>query len=135
MKMLLLGLVIGAAGMFAALFGLKMLKGNDAAAAEATSAWVDAVKPARDAIAARAIAAGSLAGAGSGVTLPAIANGPAYSGVGANGTIVLRGGEAGQLVVLVPMLANGKVSWQCIGGSKASVPEWCAGSTPSTLPD
>jgi hypothetical protein len=134
MKNFVLGLLVGLAVGAGALFGwMTMQGGGDAATA--TSAWVDAMQAPRAAIAAKAIANGTLAGAGVGIALPTIADGPSYQGVGANGTIVLRGGEAGQLVVLVPMLANGRVSWQCIGGSKASVPEWCAGSTPSTLPD
>jgi hypothetical protein len=135
MKKFVLGLLVGAVVGAGAMLAWTHMPGAEGEAAK-TAAWLDALGPARTAIAAKARASGSLAGAGVGIALPALpGEAPAYQGVGTNGTIVLRGGQDGQVVLLVPMLANGNVSWQCLGGSKASVPDYCAGTSPGTLPD
>ena len=33
-----------------------------------------------------------------------------------NGVITVQGGDAGQMLVLIPTLEEGEVTWRCIGG-------------------
>jgi hypothetical protein len=40
-----------------------------------------------------------------------------------SGTVFMWGGDDGQLAVLIPRLADGKVVWRCVGGSRKATPQ------------
>ena len=40
-------------------------------------------------------------------------------------TVILRGGREGQMLVLIPSLQQGQVTWQCVGGSQHAMPSPC----------
>ena len=42
-----------------------------------------------------------------------------------NGTIVVEGGSAGQLLVLIPKVENGKIHWRCYAGPDKARPNNC----------
>ena len=133
MKALLLGFLGGIAGVFLALVAVSQYA--DYRAESELSGWLVEVEPAQAAIAARALRLGTLEGAGTGIELPPISyRPPKYYRIDANGQIFMRGGDEGQLVVLVPTLANGAVTWQCVGGSKDSVLSWCDDTTLPSRP-
>jgi hypothetical protein len=124
MKSLLLGFLGGFIGVFMALVVVSQYA--DYRAESELSGWLSEVEPAQAAVAANGLRQGTLEGAGIGTTLPPIHyRPPAYYRIDANGQIFMRGGDEGQFVVLVPTLANGAVTWQCVGGSKDSVSMWC----------
>lgn len=43
------------------------------------------------------------------------------------GLVVIRGGNIGQVVVLIPSLEGEKVSWRCKGGPEYAIPRICDG--------
>lgn len=45
--------------------------------------------------------------------------------VSESGTILLRGGRDGQMIVLIPLFSEKGVVWRCIGGSRAAIPKRC----------
>jgi len=72
----------------------------------------------------RAERAGSLKGAGLGVTVDATSQ---FTGsmVSDDGTIMVTGGDPLVVYVLQPTLADGHVTWHCTGMPKALVPGAC----------
>ena len=90
----------------------------DYAASAETSAWMAQVAPVQDHVAANAKRNDSLVNAGLGAEQPHFSSpAPTYFEVTKDGTIFIQGGREGQLIVLVPALMEGTVSWRCIGGS------------------
>ncbi len=45
--------------------------------------------------------------------------------VSSDGVIIIRGIREGQVMVLVPNLQSGVVTWECVGGSADAVPSAC----------
>lgn len=91
----------------------------DYAASAETSAWMAQVAPVQDYVAVNAERNHSLSNSGLGAKRPNFSSrAPAYFEVTKDGTIFMQGGHEGQLVVFVPALTEGKVSWRCIGGSR-----------------
>lgn len=43
------------------------------------------------------------------------------------GLVIIRGGNIGQVVVLIPALEGEKVSWRCKGGPDYAIPNICDG--------
>jgi hypothetical protein len=91
----------------------------DYAASAETSAWMAQVVPTKEYVAANAERSRTLVNSGLGAKRPDFSSrAPSYFEVTKDGTIFLQGGREGQLVVFVPALTEGKVSWRCIGGSR-----------------
>lgn len=42
-----------------------------------------------------------------------------------NGTIIVKGGNAGQVFVLIPSFFNTGIIWKCIGGNDRAMPPSC----------
>lgn len=42
-----------------------------------------------------------------------------------DGTIIIQGGEVGQIIVLKPSLENSEISWYCLGGTYKTMPVKC----------
>jgi hypothetical protein len=104
-----------------------------------TAEWLEHAAEAQNHIARNTKRAGSAAESGVGVSPPlvpprrwySITTPPNLSMVTADGMILIRGGSRGQLLMLRPQMKNGKLDWQCLGGSAASMPPECRGSVPS----
>jgi hypothetical protein len=45
------------------------------------------------------------------------------------GLVIMRGGNIGQVVVLIPSLEGERVSWRCKGGPDYAIPKICDGGT------
>ncbi len=45
--------------------------------------------------------------------------------VSSDGVIIVKGVREGQVMVLVPSLQSGVVTWECVGGSADAVPSAC----------
>ncbi|WP_146168198.1 hypothetical protein [Pseudomonas mangrovi] len=91
----------------------------DYAASAETSAWMAQVVSVQDHVAANAERNDSLVNSGLDAKQPNFSTrAPTYFEVTKDGTIFIQGGREGQLIVLVPALKEGKVSWRCIGGSR-----------------
>jgi hypothetical protein len=80
------------------------------------------VQPLQQEVEAHAAASHSLQGSGSGVKMA-----PQFFDaiVQQDGVIVLHGHSFGQVIVLMPTLSSGKVTWRCLGGSAGDVPPSC----------
>lgn len=92
---------------------------SDYAASAETSAWMAQVAPVQAHVAANAEREQSLVNAGQDAKRPNFSrHAPAYFEITKDGMIFIQGGREGQLIVLVPTLTEGKVSWRCIGGSR-----------------
>lgn len=91
---------------------------SDYRASAETSGWLYEIVPTAEAISDNILHLKTTSGAGVGIAKPTIKMGaPSRIEVMANGTIFLKGGRDGQLVVLIPEFLAGKVLWRCIGGS------------------
>lgn len=95
------------------------------ARAEALS-WYGLLGPTRVAIGEKALRLNSTHGAGVGVVTPT-PEGASSITITTDGLIFVVGAREGQLMVLVPALAGGKVTWQCLGGSRKAMPAPCRG--------
>jgi hypothetical protein len=92
---------------------------SDYAASAETSVWMYQVAPVQDYVAANAERNRTLVDSGVGAKRPEFSsNAPSLFEVTKEGTIFLQGGHGGQLVVLIPTLADRKVSWRCLGGPR-----------------
>lgn len=112
-----LGAVIGLLGSF-----VVVSQYSDYRAAAQTSGWIIEAEPAQRAVEANARRSGALAGAGVGVARPRFTEeGPEHFEVSADGLILMQGGIAGQLVVLIPTLGPQGFQWRCVGGSRKDV--------------
>jgi hypothetical protein len=45
--------------------------------------------------------------------------------IGPSGQLLMQGGSDGQIILLIPRLVDGRVSWRCIGGSRKAVSLAC----------
>ncbi len=100
---------------------------SDYRAAAETSQWLAVAEMSmKPYIAEKAKRAKTLAGSGVGLPKPvfAVSNMPDLE-ITPDGMIFMRGGRDGQLVVLIPSLAEGKVTWRCVGGSRHDVTSEC----------
>lgn len=120
--------LFGFLGFFVAalLYAVVSSQYSDYRAASQTSGWAVGSHDTRAVIAANALRDKSLALAGVGVPPPSFPGfrseqKPDHSEVTENGIILMQGGADGQLIVLIPSLERGKVSWRCLGGSAKSV--------------
>ncbi len=95
---------------------------SDYRAAAETSEWLAAVSPMKMQIEQNALRLKTLTGAGKQIDPPRFAphNVPQYE-IRDSGEIILYGGRHGQFVMLTPSLADGKVTWRCLGGSKQDI--------------
>jgi hypothetical protein len=91
---------------------------SDYRAAAQSYNWRIEAEPAQRQVEANAARIGTLSGAGVGVGKPRFSQpGPERFEVSTDGLILMHGGSAGQLVVLIPSLGASGVSWRCLGGS------------------
>ena len=80
----------------------------------------------QDKIESKAVRLGTLEGGGSGVSMvPSPGNFMRTVHVEPNGLIVAKGGARGQVLVLLPSLSQGKVTWRCVGCADQDVPSQC----------
>ena len=80
----------------------------------------------QDRIEAKAVQLGTLEGVGGGVSMVlSPGNFLRKVHVEPNGLIVAKGGARGQILVLLPSLSQGKVTWRCVGGADHDVPSQC----------
>jgi Tfp pilus assembly major pilin PilA len=94
--------------------------------------WLSQLETTRHKIAAQALQHGSLQGAGVGITPPYFEGiRPNLIRIEADGNILLRGGSTGQMLVLIPALSTGTVSWTCVGGPDDAVPDECRNILPT----
>lgn len=115
---------IGFIGVLAAVLACLLLYPmySDYRAAAQTSRWLAEVEPAQRLVAENARRLNSLVGAGVGVGRPNFsAADPELFEVTPEGTILIKGGLEGQLVVLIPTRTNGQVAWRCLGGPDSAV--------------
>lgn len=98
----------------------------DYRAASEVSSWLSQVKIVQDAIEKNAVSKSSLEGAGKGVDQKIFnkMNLDFYE-ITDSGVIILRGSKYGQLITLIPSLANGRLEWRCVGGSSGDIPKKC----------
>ena len=85
-----------------------------------TLEWLDQVKPIQATIEKNAIQQNSLMNAGRSLDKKAFQNANANLNlfeIAETGTLILRGGRVEQVIILIPSLAAGQVTWRCIGGS------------------
>lgn len=124
MKFFLMGL----AGAITAMAGFLFFYSHysDYRARGETSDWLVQLQTVQDAIAREAIKKGSLVNIGLAVDAGAFHN-SSVTGfmILDGGSIVVRGGSEGQVVLLVPSLRGAAVTWRCIGGSVQAVPSRC----------
>lgn len=91
---------------------------SDYRAAAETSGWLAEVLPTTQAITDNTLRLNTTTGAGFGIPKPTFqSHTPSLIEVTANGTVFLKGGTDGQIIVLYPELSGGKVVWRCRGGS------------------
>ena len=80
----------------------------------------------QDKIEAKAVQLGTFEGVGRGVSMvSSTGNFLREVHVEPNGLIVAKGGARGQILVLLPSLSQGKVTWRCVGGADHDVPSQC----------
>jgi hypothetical protein len=53
---------------------------------------------------------------------------PDFFEVSPDGVFIVRGGDDGQLVVLLPRVIDNRIKWTCIGGSRDAMPWDCHGN-------
>jgi hypothetical protein len=98
---------------------------SDYRAAAETSRWLAQMDPVRLAIEQNAMLLKTMAGAGKYIDVPASLLSPPPGAtlleIRDSGEIILHGGSDGQLVILTPSFAEGKVTWRCLGGSAKDV--------------
>ncbi len=87
---------------------------SDYRASAEVSGWLANLQQTQKAVEANFARNQSLASSGSGVPSPSFATPtPAAVSVSDAGVILVQGGRANQLVVLVPTVSSGKVVWSC----------------------
>ena len=88
--------------------------------------WLAQVKPIQATIEKKAVQQNSLKNAGGDVDKEAFQNANANLSlfeITEAGTLILRGGRVGQVVILIPSLVAEQVTWRCIGGPSHAVPK------------
>jgi len=48
-----------------------------------------------------------------------------YFNIRPDGMILIKGGSDKQMIILMPKLIDGKIHWECIGGSNNALPKQC----------
>ncbi|GAB2896061.1 hypothetical protein GCM10027046_26790 [Uliginosibacterium flavum] len=95
--------------------------------------WLAQMQDTQQLIAARALKAGTLSGAGIGIDTPQLESSvPDLLRIEDSGMIIIKGGHAGQTLLLIPALSEGRISWTCIGGPDDAVPEHCRIAMPQS---
>ncbi len=115
----------GALGALAVLFIAAIVVPNysDYRARAETSLWLSQMEPVRLRIEDNAKRLKTMGGAGKQLDLPAaLLPKVALLEIRDSGEIILQGGRDGQLVILTPSYAAGKVTWRCLGGTTRDVP-------------
>lgn len=120
--------ILGFLGMLAALVlaGYTYSMYGDYRSEAQSSAWFIELLPTMQEIEAQARQQNTLAGVGAhiGKTAPRLTR-VNFFHVDDRGTIIVRGGTDGQVIVLIPQFDKGNVSWRCIGGPSRAVPPDC----------
>jgi hypothetical protein len=119
--------ILGFLGMLTALVlaGYAYSMYGDYRSEAQSSAWFIELLPAMQEIEAQARQQNTLAGTGAhiGKATPRMTR-VNFLRVEDQGTIIVRGGSDGQVIVLIPQFDKGNVSWRCIGGpSRAVLPD------------
>lgn len=91
---------------------------SDYLAAAQTDSWLKEVEPLKQQIAANVERYQTLENTSINIKATHFSIAPEYFKIMPNGTIYIKGGKEGQLIVLVPILSGGSVTWRCIGGSR-----------------
>jgi hypothetical protein len=97
---------------------------SDYRAAAETSGWLNDIDETKTNIEKNILRNKSTIRSGEDIQMPTfhVPTPPTYTKIMNNGTIILKGGREGQLVVLVPTFTNTEVIWSCVGGSsKATI--------------
>lgn len=119
----------GALGAIVVLFAAAIIYPQycDYRAAAETSLWLGVAETTiKPYIAETAMRNKTVRGSGVGVPKPVFpANNTPTLEITPDGMIIMQGGREGQLVVLIPSLAEGKVTWRCLGGSRHDVMSSC----------
>ena len=114
-------LVLGAAAILVPTYG----DFQDRAALDETIGELD---PYRDKIARNALSQGSIERSGVGIQISSEDLSRLsldFARIFPDGTMAVRHAQYHQVVVWEPSIADGKVSWKCIGGPRQSVPPQC----------
>jgi hypothetical protein len=124
MKSFLIGLL--GAGFLVLLFLFVSSQYSDYRAAAESSSWLAKVKTIQGEIEKNAVSRGSLAGVGKDVDQKILRQmNLDFFEITDSGAIILRGSRYGQLIALIPSVADGKVEWRCVGGPSGDVPKKC----------
>lgn len=121
---------IGMAGALLLLFTAAVLTPlySDYRARSETNSWLAQVKPVQAIIEESAMRNRTLHDAAIGIDSGTLSiAGTDLFEITSTGTIILRGGSDGQVIILVPALQGGRLIWRCIGGSTTAVPAECQG--------
>lgn len=95
--------------------------------------WLAQMQDTQQIIAARALKAGTLTGAGHDLATPRFESKvPDLLRIEDSGMIIIKGGHTGQTLMLIPALSEGRISWTCIGGPDDAVPEHCRVAAPQS---
>ena len=93
-----------------------------------TSIWLSFSSAIKSQIAQNAIRDKTLSNSGHGVKIPVEFRSSPVVTVTDSGIIIMQGKKYGQVLTLVPKLADNKVTWSCIGGPAKDVPPFCRGN-------
>ena len=106
---------------------------SDYRARAESEGWLAQVRGTQTLIATRALKAGTLSGVGVGIDTPRLESTvPDLLRIEDSGMIIIKGGHAGQALLLIPALSEGRISWTCIGGPDDAVPEHCRIAVPQS---
>lgn len=88
--------------------------------------WLSQIQPVQAQIAARATQQGKLEGSGANIAPPLFESvRPDILLIEPDGRIILKGGNSGQMLLLIPSLNAGQIRWTCLGGPDDALPEHC----------
>lgn len=91
-----------------------------------TQRWLVEIEPLRLRIEERGLRAGTLKDVSVGLTKPDFRSGtPAAFRIDPDGTILIKGRDEGQVVLLTPTLRSGSITWACVGGPDDAIPKKC----------
>jgi hypothetical protein len=119
MKQFLIGLLWALSGVVATL--ILMPAYTDYRAASETSEWLSILRTTtQDEIAAYVKQNKTIVGANKSIQLPQM-KGVTLAEIRDDGSIFVKGGIEGQLIVLLPTIARDQVTWRCLGGSSKAI--------------
>lgn len=98
---------------------------SDYRAQSEISDWLNIIHDTQLSINSKAISAGSLNDVGKKIMLPRLSSKIDYFEITNTGTILIKGGLAGQFIALIPTIKDGEVNWVCIGGSNEHMVSKC----------